>query len=193
MNNIHSFDNSEGDGLEMWSKVAGQLTGVPAPDNFEQAVLLKTAFTSLPSVESTVASGGDHLSFEKGVFQKVAFSKLERVPVPENFETDVLLKIRPVSQTKPAGLSFKNILYFMLPLLFVGAFFALKMVGPSSEPVKAEIAVEKIVTPHPVELVQQKDTAHESKADSVQAAKKKDVKKKRVKKEEWKPTRGTRP
>lgn len=193
MNTMHSFDSTEGDGLQMWSKVAGQLTGVPAPDDFEQAVLLKTALASLPSVESTVASGGEHLSFEQGVFQKAALSKLERVPVPENFEADVLLKIRPVAQTKPAGFPFKNLLYFILPVLFAGGFFALKMNEPHAEAVKSEVTIEK-AAPAPVVGIQQKDTAQEQiKPDSTQAAKKKNVKKKRVKKDEWQPTRGTRP
>lgn len=189
MNNIDSFDNADGEAMQMWSKVAGQLTGVPSPQGFEEAVLLKTALSSLPSVETSVTASAESLSFESGVFQKLAFSKLDRVQAPENFEADVLLKIRQTSKPATSAFPFKNIAFILLPLLFVGAFFFLKPAEKPAEPAKTVNVEKNVVTPV---VIPPTDTAKKAiAADTVKAEPKKAVKKKRkAKKEEWKPTRG---
>ncbi|MES2766371.1 MAG: hypothetical protein V4642_10900 [Bacteroidota bacterium] len=187
MNNIDAFDNADGEAMQMWSKVASQLTGVPSPQGFEEAVLLKTALGSLPSVGASVTASVESLSFESGVFQKLAFSNLSRVSVPENFEADVLLKIRQTPQPATTAFPFKNIAYFLLPLLFVGTFFFLNPSDKAVEPVKTGHVEKNVVTPvnfPPVDSVI-------TKADTAKTEPKKAVAKKRkVKKDTWKPTRG---
>jgi hypothetical protein len=193
MNNIDSFDNANGDSMEMWSKVASQLTGVPAPDSFENTVLLKTALGSLPSVETSLTASAESMSFESAVMQKAALSKLERVQAPENFEADVLLKIRQTAPKPATGaFPFKNIAYLLLPLLFVGAFFALQPSAENIEP-KQTVSTEKNVVP-PAVIPPADSTNSTVKADTAKAEPVKSTKKKRkAKKDEWTPTRGTRP
>jgi len=186
MNNLDAFDNADGEAMQMWSKVASQLTGVPSPDSFEQGVLLKTALSSLPSVETSVTASAESLSFESGVFQKAAFTKLDRVQVPENFEADVLLKIRQMPKPAPSAFPFKKLAYLLLPLLFVGSFFLLKPADEKVEPAKTVNVEKKVVTPvnfPPVDsAITKADTA---KTEPKKAA----AKKRKVKKDTWKPTR----
>lgn len=189
MNNMDNFDNASGEAMEMWSKVAGQLTGVPAPDSFEQGVLLKAALSSLPAVEPSLVASAESLSFEAGVFQKAAFSKLDRVQVPENFEADVLLKIRQMPKPVTSMFPLKNIAYFLLPLLFVGAFFFMQPADKNAEPQKTSVNIEKNATPvviPPADTTPKAAPADTAKAEPVKATKKK----RKVKKDTWKPTRG---